>query len=195
MLKERDWLWGRGILFVLLLRQGLTVQILELELTVLELVLILPFFPECWDYSTGCTVFKTLEKNVEHLGGDRSDSGEPLRGSDVNRLGWRYTENLVSFHFNWSSNSWGHCNPKEVDAGRLGGHGYPQLYSRFQANLDYMRPWDLFLKKKAWIFVFNLVFQMAYIKVQMWEKTVQEKIDLTLDVWSYLLQISSSLKL
>lgn len=63
----------------------------------LELVLILlPFFPECWGYSMGCPRFKTLEKNVEHLGGDRSNSGEPV----VKRLGWSYTENLVSIHFN-----------------------------------------------------------------------------------------------
>ena len=47
---------GQGHSFVLLLRQGLTVQILELELTMQTR---LPSFPECWDYSVGCTRFKT----------------------------------------------------------------------------------------------------------------------------------------
>lgn len=146
MLEEGDWLWGVGILLfcfwdrVSLCRPGCPGAGTDPP----------AFLSWVLGFSTGCSRFKTLEKNVEHLGGDGSNSGEPV----VKRLGWSYTENLVSIHFNWSSNSWDHCNPKEVEAGRLGIQGYPQLYSRFQTSLNCRRPWDLFLKKKAWIFFF-----------------------------------------
>lgn len=154
MLKGRDWLWGRGILLFCFWDRVSLCRSWSWSS---------PCRPGCLPFlSAGITAWAApglrLESVSLHLGGDSGVSGEPLRGSGVNRLGWRHTENLVFIHFNWSLNSWGHCNLKEVKAGRLGVQGYPQLHGRFQASLDYMRPWDLFLKKKAWIFFFNFCF-------------------------------------